>query len=116
MDADVAFIVQSILAERHEEMVAPSPEFMAAVSSRWRDPATPTVAAATDAVTKQIEAGALARNSVVALERMGYSDADIRRIQQEWSQESFRELLMLASKKELPADPLAEELARQRTE
>lgn len=116
MDTDVAFIVQSILAQRSEEAAAPTPEFMAAVSSRWRDPATPTVAAATDAVTKQIEAGALARNSVVALERMGYSDADIRRIQQEWSQESFRQILMLASKKELPADPLAEELARQRTE
>lgn len=116
MDSDVAFIAQSILAQRSEGAVVPTPEFMAAVSSRWRDPATPTVAAATDAVTKQIEAGALARNSVVALERMGYSDADIRRIQQEWSQESFRELLMLASKKELPADPLAEELARQRTE
>lgn len=116
MDTDVAFIVQSILAQRSEEAAVPTPEFMAAVSSRWRDPATPTVAAATDAVTKQIEAGALARNSVVALERMGYSDADIRRIQQEWSQESFRQILMLASKKELPADPLAEELARQRTE
>ncbi|PZO99927.1 MAG: hypothetical protein DI609_07375 [Corynebacterium urealyticum] len=64
-------------------MVVPSPEWLSRVSSRWRDPATPTVAAATDAVTKQIEAGAVAADSVVALERMGYSDADIRRIQQE---------------------------------
>ena len=116
MDADVAFIAQSILAQRFDDAEDPTPEFMAMISSRWRDPATPTVAAATDAVTKQIEAGALPRNSVVALERMGYSDADIRRIQQEWSQDSFRQILTMASKRELPADPLAEELARQRVE
>lgn len=116
MDADVAFIAQSILAQRHEDVEVPTPEFMATISSRWRDPATPTVSAATDAVTKQIEAGALPRNSVVALERMGYSDADIRRIQQEWSQETFRQILSMASKKEIPDDPLADELARQRAE
>lgn len=116
MDADVAFITQSILAQRHEDVEVPTPEFMATISSRWRDPATPTVSAATDAVTKQIEAGALPRNSVVALERMGYSDADIRRIQQEWSQETFRQILSMASKKEIPDDPLADELARQRAE
>ena len=116
MDADVAFIAQSILAQRYEEAEEPTPPFMATISSRWRDPATPTVSAATDAVTKQIEAGALPRNSVVALERMGYSDADIRRVQQEWSQESFRQILAMASKRELPEDPLADELARQRVE
>ena len=83
MDSDVAFIAQSILAQRREGAEEPSPEWLAGVSSKWRDPATPTVAAATDAVTKQIEAGMLSRDSEVALERAGYSDADIRRVQQE---------------------------------
>lgn len=115
MDADVAFIAQSILAQR-VGAAQPTPEFMAGVSSRWRDPATPTVSAATDAVTKQIEAGALPRSSVVALERMGYSDSDIRRIRQEWSRDAFRQMLAVASKKDTAVDPLAEELARQRRE
>ncbi len=84
MDSDVAFIVQSILAARYKgEVVEPSAEWLAGVVSRWRDPATPTVAAATDAVVKQIGSGMLPPDSEVALERAGYSDSDIRRIQQE---------------------------------
>lgn len=93
MDSDVAFIAQSILAERHEEMVAPSPEWLSRVSSRWRDPATPTVAAATDAVTKQIDSGMVPADSDVALERAGYSDADIRRIRQERSKGLVMQLI-----------------------
>lgn len=93
MDADVAFIAQSILAERVEGELVPSPEWMAGVSSKWRDPATPTVSAATDAVTKQISVGMLPANSEVALERAGYSDADIRRVQKERRQGLIAQLL-----------------------
>lgn len=113
MDADVAFIVQSILSQRFEEAAAPTPEFMAAVPSRWRDPATPTVSAATDAVTKQIGSGMLAQRSEIALERAGYSDSDIQRIKQEWAQDSFRQLLgQWTTGGE--ADPLAKELSARR--
>ena len=115
MDSDVAFIAQSILAERYEDEPVPSPEWLGLVSSKWRDPATPTVAAAADAVTKQIGAGMLAPQSVVALEHAGFSESEIRRIQQEWSQTAFRQLLGQAAQR-TDGDPLADVLASQRTQ
>ena len=115
MDSDVAFIAQSILAERYEDEPVPSPEWLGLVSSKWRDPATPTVAAAADAVTKQIGAGMLAPQSVVALEHAGFSESEIRRIQQEWSQTAFRQLLGQAAQR-TDGDPLVDALATQRTQ
>lgn len=110
MDADVAFIAQSILAERVEGEPMPSPEWMAGVSSKWRDPATPTVSAATDAVTKQISVGMLPTNSVVALERAGYSDSDIRRIEQERRRGLITQLIEQRQAQRSQADPQADAL------
>lgn len=93
MDLDVAYIVQSILHQRYDTEPEPTPEWLASVSSKWRDPSTPTVSAATDAVTKQISTGMLPPHSVVALERAGYDDADIRRIEQERRQSVVMQLL-----------------------
>lgn len=46
----------------------------------WRDAATPTKAAAADAVMKQVAAGALPAESEVTLEQLGYNTVDIERI------------------------------------
>lgn len=51
------------------------------LKSKWRDASTPTRQAQTQDVVMQISAGVLPANSVVALERLGYSDRDIQRIQ-----------------------------------
>ena len=115
LDNDVAFVAQMILSERYEGEPEPSPEWLASVSSKWGDPATPTVAAATDAVVKQIAAGMLSQQSVVALERAGYSETDIRRVQQEWQQSAFRQLLGLAGRQSAE-DPLVSQLSGQRDE
>lgn len=106
MDSDVAYIVQSILAQRYSDEPSPTPEWLGAVSSKWRDPATPTVSAATDAVTKQVGAGMLPAHSVVALERAGYDDADIRRIQLERRQDVIRALL----ENRLPSSPQSDSM------
>lgn len=108
MDADVAFIAQSILAARFEDAQEPTPEWLAGVSSKWRDPATPTVSAATDAVTKQIESGMLPAQSTVALERAGYSDADIRRVEKERRQGLVTQLL--EQRREQGTDPQSDAL------
>jgi hypothetical protein len=51
-----------------------------AVSAKWRDAATPTRAAAADEVAKYVGAGILPADSVVALDRAGFSPAEQRTI------------------------------------
>ena len=51
------------------------PEF-SQVRPIWRDPATPTVAAAADAAVKLIQAGVLLPDSEVTYNRLGFSDTD----------------------------------------
>lgn len=51
------------------------PEF-SQVRPIWRDPATPTVAAAADAAVKLITAGVLLPDSEVTYNRLGFSDTD----------------------------------------
>lgn len=56
--------------------------------TRWGNPATPTVAATTDAMVKQVEAGVAPRNSRVVWDRLGYTpeeqrvmEAEVRRVE-----------------------------------
>lgn len=49
----------------------------------WADASTPTRAATTDAIVKQVQAGILPPNSPVTLEQLGYSPVDIERIGKE---------------------------------
>lgn len=63
---------------------------------KWRNAATPTLAAQTDAVTKQITAGMLQPDSVVALEQAGYDDTDIERIQAEHAARKAEEARKMA--------------------
>lgn len=56
------------------------PPQLRALDCRWRDPSTPSRAAATDAVMKQVSAGVLPPDSPVALEQLGYDQTTIDRI------------------------------------
>ena len=60
----------------------------APVGVRWGDPATPTVAATTDAMVKQVQAGVAPKNSRVVWDRLGYTpeeqrvmEAEVRRVE-----------------------------------
>lgn len=52
----------------------------AGLHARWADPATPTIAATTDAVVKQVQAGILPARSEVTLTKLGYSPSERARI------------------------------------
>jgi hypothetical protein len=50
------------------------------LSTKWRDPSTPTKAAAADAVMKLVSAGVLPADSAVTLEQLGFDQTTIDRI------------------------------------
>jgi hypothetical protein len=50
------------------------------IEAVWRNPATPTIAAQTDAVVKMVQAGILPADSDVALEMAGLSEAQRQRV------------------------------------
>lgn len=56
---------------------------MLKLKAKWGNASTPTLAAQTDAVTKQIASGMLQPDSIVALEQAGYDATDIARIRAE---------------------------------
>lgn len=56
------------------------PAELRALRERWRNPATPSVVSASDAITKQISAMPWIAESEVALEELGYTDDQIVRL------------------------------------
>ena len=82
---------QQILAEGWEQTMrmallirdgSVSPEAMR-IETDWRDPAPQTPAGTSDAVTKQIAAGAIPATSDVTLKRLGYSAVERARLAQD---------------------------------
>ena len=57
-----------------------SAEGLELLTTKWRDPATPTKAAAADAVMKMVSAGVLPPDSAVTLEQLGFDQTTIDRI------------------------------------
>ena len=57
-----------------------SAEGLELLTTKWRDPATPTKAAAADAVMKMVSAGVLPPDSSVTLEQLGFDQTTIDRI------------------------------------
>lgn len=55
-------------------------EELALLTTKWRDPATPTKASAADAVMKLVTAGVLPPDSAVTLEQLGFDQTTIDRI------------------------------------
>nr|WP_223875345.1 phage portal protein [Nanchangia anserum] len=62
------------------ELAGYSPGFTDGVTINWADAATPTRAATTDAIVKQVQAGVLPPTSPVTYEQLGYSPATIDRL------------------------------------
>jgi hypothetical protein len=73
------------------------PKELVRLRPKWRDASTPTKAAMADAVTKEISAGVLIAQSRIALEKLGYDEAEIIEIQAEHEEEE---------KKKAERDPL----------
>lgn len=57
-----------------------STEGLELLSTKWRDPSTPTKASAADAVTKLVQAGVLPPDADVTLEMMGFDQVTIDRV------------------------------------
>jgi len=57
-----------------------SPDGLELLSTKWRDPATPTKASQADAISKLVTAGVLPADSSVTLELMGFDQVTIDRV------------------------------------
>lgn len=53
------------------------------IETDWMDPATPTLAATSDAITKQVDAGIVPATSDVVTKRLGYSAVERQRLEQD---------------------------------
>lgn len=62
------------------QIVGGSADGLELLTTKWRDPATPTKAAAADAVMKLVTAGVLPADSAVTLEQLGFDQTTIDRI------------------------------------
>jgi len=62
------------------EIATGSADGLELLSTKWRNPATPTLAAQADATTKLVAAGVLPPDSAVTLELMGFDQTTIDRI------------------------------------
>lgn len=63
--------------------------------TRWGNPATPTVAATTDAMVKQVQAGVAPSNSRVVWDRLGYTPEEQRIMTQELAQQQTAQRMAL---------------------
>jgi len=62
------------------QIIEGSSEGLELLSTKWRNPATPTLAAQADATTKLVQVGVLPADSDVTLELMGFDQVTIDRI------------------------------------
>lgn len=62
------------------EIVTGATEGLELLSTKWRNPATPTIAAQADATAKLVAAGVLPADSAVTLELMGFDQTTIDRV------------------------------------
>lgn len=74
------------------------------IETLWASPATPTPAATTDAITKQIAAGAIPARSDVTRERLGYSVIERQRLAIDDEQSAGEEFLAEAGRSVLARD------------
>lgn len=63
------------------------------IETVWRNPATPTIAAQTDAATKLVQTGILPADSDVTLKMVGLTDAERQRVQADRARSQARQAL-----------------------
>jgi len=83
------------------------PSDFGSVRPLWRDPSTPTRAAAADEVVKMISAGVYPPDSGVTRDRLGLSETDQRRLSEDMRRAQFSQILNRVGQ---PVDPKAEQL------
>ncbi len=74
------------------------PDEFRGVDESWRDPATPTRAASSDAATKLVAAGILPAESEVTMEWVGLSKSDQRRLQADRSRRESVDLIAMLNR------------------
>jgi len=99
-----AFIRTMLTGVQMRDNLAAIPDDLKRLGVRWRDPSTPSRAAATDAVMKQVSAGIIPAESDVALEALGFDDTTIARIQADRRRAAGRAALA-AIRRPAPAAP-----------
>lgn len=101
-----AFVRTMITGIQIRDNLATPPPELRRLGARWRDPSTPSRAAATDAVMKQIQMGVIPADSEVALEALGYDDTTIARVMAERRRAAGRATIAaLANRPPAPAAP-----------
>ena len=94
------------------------PDSLRGLAINWMDAATPTKAAAADAVTKQVQSGVLQPASQIALESLGYTETQIRQIKAENREGQARMALLNrvgeTANQARAQDPQVQELAERR--
>lgn len=74
----------------------------AGIRARWRNPATASIVSAADAMVKQVAAIPKIGETDVALEKLGYDQAEIERMRSQWRRAAGRDLLTALAEPEVP--------------
>lgn len=83
------------------------PDEFRRLSAKWRNPATPSRAAAADAAVKLVSQGILPADSDVTLEQIGFDEPTIRRIQADRRKSIGRAVLERLPVQDAPDGPVA---------
>lgn len=98
---DLAFVCQSIV-----DGVPPGRDFIASLSSVWREASTPTLAATMDAMVKAVQAGVIPKGSEVVLDRVGFTEAEKQVIRREVARQQSTQRLVALAGQEPVATPM----------
>ena len=109
---EAAYLMLTIM----QDGVPPTPVQMRSFASDWRDPATPTPAAAVDQAQKLVASGIVPADSEVLLKMAYFSPDEIRQIKLDRQRSTSAQLLELVRARSANGllaaqDPVAEELA-----
>lgn len=106
--SEVAYLMLSII-----DGAAPDPELLDAIASDWRDPATPTRAAAVDQAQKLVASGLVSAESRVLLKMVGFSPDEIKEIEHERIRSVSRALVSRIRDDVAGVDPMVDDLVSQ---
>lgn len=109
-------LARNVLIAMNDGMTPAMESDLRGLKSKWRDASTPTRQAQTQDVVMQIQAGVLTPNGDVTLERLGYSDRDVQRIQADARRGAVSQLVANIGERvaAAEADPVASAAAAER--
>ncbi|WP_136191988.1 phage portal protein [Actinomyces procaprae] len=104
-------VVQDIVCIRDGIPTSQMPDDLTRVSTRWRNPAMPSVVSQSDAMVKQIQAIPALADTDVALEELGYTGEQITRIRSQLRRAGARSVLDQLSAGASASDQVQTEIA-----